>query len=343
MRIAPMTLLLACVTGANVLAWQSAPPPGPAQTPASPASPAGGRGGRGATPRVIHVPDAPVLPYVAVDHPLTVPPEVTMGVIASVAINSKGHVFLYQRMPVPVLEFDETGRFVRSLREGTQTRAHSIRIDASDNIWLVDSADATVTKLSPQGIELMTLGTKGVSGRGSEAAAKPLFNVPSDVAIATNGDIFVSQDEGGGPDPRVIHFDARGTFVNTWSLAYADGTRSNPHSIEVDRNGLVYVADREVMRIRIFRADGTPVRELQMPTQMCGLFFDRQGRLWAATGFDGQVMQINPDGSVAGFAGKAGTGPGEMSEAHMLAVAPDGAVYVTDTVGRKIEKFVKRQ
>ena len=291
---------------------------------------------------MIHVPDAPVLPYVAVEHPLVVPPDVTLGVIASVAVNSRGHIFLYQRMPVPVLEFDETGRFVRGLREGTQTRAHSIRIDASDNIWLVDSADATVTKLSPRGDVLLTLGTKGVPGRGDAAAARSVFNVPSDVAIASNGEIFVSQDEGGGPDPRVIHFDARGQFVNTWPLAYPDGTRSNPHSIEVDRDGLVYVADREVMRIRVFRADGTPVRDLQMPTQICGLFFDRQGHLWAATGFDGQVMRINPDGSVAGFAGKAGTGLGEMSEAHMLAVAPDGAVYVTDTVGRKIEKFVKR-
>jgi peptidylamidoglycolate lyase len=346
MRIAPSAVVSVCLTVGLFAAQDPAPPATPAPaSPAAPAQPAagrGGRGGRGGTPRVIHVPDAPALPYIAVEHPLTLPPDMTTGVIASVAINSKGHVFLYQRMPVPVLEFDAQGRFVRGLREGTQTRAHSIRVDASDNIWLVDSADATVTKLSPQGEVLLTLGTKGVSGRGAEAAATPLFDVPSDVAIAPNGDIFVSQGEAGGPDPRVIHFDARGRFVNTWSLAFAEGTRSNPHAIEVDKNGLVYVADREVMRIRIFRADGTPVRELQMPTQICGLYFDRQGRLWAATGFDGQMMLINPDGSVAGFAGKAGTGLGEMGEAHTLAVAPDGAVYVVDTIGRKVEKFVKQ-
>ena len=350
MRIAPIAVLLACVTAGAFAAQESSPAPSPvqspAQTPASPAPPAAGRGGRGGRgARVIHVPDAPALPYAAVEHPLTVPPDITMGVISSVAVNSKGHVFLYQRADVPVLEFDETGRFVRGLREGTQTRAHSIRIDASDNIWLVDSGDHTVTKLSPQGDVLLTLGTKGVSGTGEEAAAKPLFNIPSDVAIAPNGDIFVSESETGGPDPRVIHLDARGKFVNTWSLAYTDGSRSVPHAIEVDKNGLVYVADREVMRIRVFQANGTPVRELQMPTQMCGLFFDRQGRMWAATGFDGQIMLIDPagpNGSIIGFAGKAGTGPGEMGEAHMLAVAPDGAVYVTDTLGRKIEKFVKQ-
>jgi DNA-binding beta-propeller fold protein YncE len=75
---------------------------------------------------------------------------------------------------------------------------------------------------------------------------------------------------------------------------------------------------------------------------MCGLAFDRAGTLWAATGFDGQVMTIGRDGQVLGFAGKAGTGPGEMSEAHMVAVAPNGDVYVTDTGGHKVVKFVRR-
>lgn len=342
MRITPTAILMVCVSCVALVA-QQAGPPAPAPTAgAQSGAGRGGRGGRGGAPRVIHVPDAPLLPYAVVDHPFVIPPNIEMGVIASVAVNSRGHVFLYQRMPVPLLEFDGEGRFVRSLREGTQTRAHSIRIDASDNIWLVDSADATVTKLSPDGEVLMTLGTKGVTGRGDEAASKGLFDVPADVAIAPNGDIFVSQGEGGGPDPRVIHFDRTGRFVNTWSLAFAEGTRSNPHTIEVDRDGLVYVGDREVMRIRIFRPDGTPVRELQMPTQICGLYFARDGRLWAATGFDGQMMLVNPDGTVAGFAGKAGTGAGEFSEAHTLAVAGDGAVYVVDTVGRKVEKFVRR-
>jgi streptogramin lyase len=339
MRLASLAVLTAALT-AGTFAQEAIPPATSPPPTAAPASGRGGRGGRGA--RVIHVPDAPLLPYVAVENALTLPADVATGVFASVAVNSKGHIFLYQRMPVPVLEFDEQGRFVRGLREGTQTRAHSIRIDANDNIWLVDSGDHTVTKLSPQGDVLLTLGTKGKSGTGDEAAAIPLFNIPSDVAIAPNGDIFVSQSEGGGPDPRIIHFDAQGKFINTWSLAHADGTRSNPHAIAIDSAGLLYVADREAMRVRIFRPDGTPVRDFQMPTQMCGLAFDRAGTLWAATGFDGQVMTIGRDGRVLGFAGKAGTGPGEMSEAHMLAVAPNGDVYVTDTGGRKIVTFVRR-
>ncbi|MEO7192744.1 MAG: hypothetical protein ABI051_16980 [Vicinamibacterales bacterium] len=340
----PTTVCLAAPMAGMAGPSEQAPPQ--AATPQQPTTPArgaqGGQGGRGGTPRVIHIPDAPVLDYVAVANALPLPAGMTYGIVASVAVNSKGHVFVYHRMAVPLVEFDENGRFVRGMREGTATRAHSVRVDAADNLWLVDSGDHTVVKLSPQGDVLMTLGTKGVVGTGDAAAARQQFNIPSDVAIAPNGDVFIAQGEAGGPDPRVIRFDRSGTFITTWSLAFKEGTRSNPHAIEVDRDGLIYVADREVMRIRVFRADGTPVRDIQMENPVCGLFIDKDQQLWIATGADGQMMKIDRDGKVLGFAGRKGTGVGEMGEAHMLAVAPSGDVYVADSTGHKIEKFAKR-
>jgi streptogramin lyase len=286
------------------------------------------------------VPDGPMLPYTAVANPLPLPAGMTYGAVAGVAVNSKGHIFVFHRVAAPLVEFDEHGTFLRAFGEGTASRAHSVRIDAADNIWLVDSGDHIVTKLDPGGRVLMTLGTKGVAGSGDAAAAEGRFNIPSDVAIAPNGDIFISQGEGGGPDPRVIRFDASGKFVTTWSLAYAGGPRSNPHSIAVDRAGLVYVADRNVMRVRIFQPDGTPVRDLQLRNQACAIFIDPSQQIWIATGTDGQFMKIDADGKVLGYAGRRGTGLGELSEAHMLAVAPSGDVYVADTLGKKVERFV---
>jgi len=351
MKTASLTLTL-LLPSIGVLAWQAGPPPAGAPSGVSQAPPAqggapataapGGGGGRGRGARVAFIPDAPVLPYAPVENPLPLPDGAMYGTVASVAVNSKGHVFVYHRVPVPLVEFDEHGTYVRAFGQQASNRPHSVRIDASDNIWLVDTADHTVVKLSPQGDLLMTLGTKGVVGSGDAAAAAQQFNIPSDVAIAPNGDIFISQGENGGPDPRVIRFTRDGKFVTTWSLAFKEGTRSNPHAIEVDRQGLVYVADREVMRIRVFQPDGTPVRDIQMQNPVCGLFFDRSQQIWISTGADGQMMHIDPAGKVLGYAGKRGTGLGETSEAHMLAVAPNGDVYVADTVGKKVEKFVKK-
>jgi hypothetical protein len=310
------------------------PQDSPAQVPAG-----RGRGGRGGPPRVPFIPDAPILSHRVIEGALVLPPELTFAVVPSVAINSRGHVFVYHRGPTPVLEFDPSGKFLRGLREGTATRAHSIRIDGQDNIWLVDSGDHTITKLSPTGEVLMTLGTKGVVGTGDADAAQSRFNIPSDVGFGSNGDIFIAQGEAGGPDPRVIRFDRTGRFITTWSLAFTQGIRSNPHAIEVDAKGLVYVADREVMRIRVFQPDGTHVRDIQMQSPVCGIAIDRNQQLWVASGADGQVLQVDWNGKVQAFAGRRGTGAGEMTEAHMVAAAPNGDVYVADSVGRKVVKF----
>jgi sugar lactone lactonase YvrE len=209
-------------------------------------------------------------------------------------------------------------------------------------MWLVDSGDHTITKLSPAGDVLMTLGTKGLTGSGDEAASKQLFNIPSDIAIAPDGDIFIAQGEAGGPDPRIIRFDRNGAFLTTWSLAYAEGVRSNPHAIEVDRKGLIYVADREVMRIRVFRPDGMPVRDIQMRNLVCGLFVDADQQLWVSTGTDGMVLKVDWDGKVLGRMGTGGRGAGQIGEGHMLAVTPSGEVYVADSVSRTVHKFTPR-
>ena len=344
MRFLPVLIIGAMALAASV-SGQTPTGPAPSQegTPA-PAGPGrGGRGGRGGPPRVVVIPDAPELDHTLVQNPLPLPDGMTYGVVASVATDSRGHVFVYHRSPVPLVEFTPAGGFVKGLRQGTDTRAHSVRIDAADNLWLVDSGDHTVTKVSPTGEVLMTLGTKGVTGSGDDAASRSLFNIPSDIAIAPNGDLFVAQGEAGGPDPRVIRFDRNGRFLTTWSLAYTEGIRSNPHAIEVDRDGLIYVADREVMRIRVFRPDGTPVRVIQMKNLVCGLFVDRQNQLWVAAGTDGMVLKVDWDGNVLGRMGTAGRGAGQIAEGHMLAVTAAGDVYVADSVNRVVHKFARRQ
>lgn len=338
-------LALAVLSGSiGVLAGQTPTPLPPADPTAPTVIPPAGRGGRGrgGPPRVVFVPDAPALDYTYVENPLPPPTGMTYGVVASIGVDSRGHAFVYHRAPVPILEFDAKGAFVRGHREGTDVRGHSVRFDSADNMWLVDSGDHTVTKVSPKGDVLLTLGTKGMTGSGDEDASKGLFNIPSDIAIASNGDLFVAQGEAGGPDPRVIRFDRNGKFITTWSLRYTEGTRSNPHAIEIDRNGLIYVADREVMRIRVFRADGSHVRDIQMQNLVCGLFIDRNQQLWVSSGTDGMVLKVDWDGKVTGKMGTGGRGAGQIAEGHMLTVTASGDVFVADSVNRVVHKFAKR-
>ena len=80
---------------------------------------------------------------------LKIPPGETLGEAIGVATNSKGHVFVYFRSANTRLwEFDEHGTFVKEIGKGYYgfEFAHSVRVDADDNIWTVDEGTNTVTK-----------------------------------------------------------------------------------------------------------------------------------------------------------------------------------------------------
>jgi streptogramin lyase len=311
------------------------------QFPSGTASAAeGGRGGAPRAPRNPVIPPASaMLPYTPAAEP-TVPGE-AYGSVAGIAQNSKDHLYVYQRTDNALIEFDQDGRFVRNFGPGMQVRAHSVRIDADDNIWLADVNANTVTKLSPSGQVLMTLGTKGQTGTWNEAAGAHLFNQPTDVAFGKNGDVFVSTGHG-GPDPRVVRFDRTGKFLNTWPLTRPDQPRVNIHTITVGPDGNVYAGDREVMLLRVFRPDGAHVRDIKTKNLICGLYVDAKGDLWMTAGQDGMIMAMNWDGTVKGWTGKLGKGVNEYGEAHYMTLSRDlGTIYVSDTVNNRIQKLVR--
>jgi hypothetical protein len=82
------------------------------------------------------------------------------GEASGVALNSKGHIFLFQRTRPMLSEFDENGRYIRSLGEGLFDHPHGLRIDADDNIWTTDDTNNTVLKLSSAGKVLLVLDNK---------------------------------------------------------------------------------------------------------------------------------------------------------------------------------------
>ena len=171
------------------------------------------------------------------------------GEASGVALNSKGHIFLFQRTRPMLSEFDENGRYVRSLGEGLFDHPHGLRIDADDYIWTTDDTNNTVLKLSPAGKVLLVLGRRNNGGE-----ANWLFSKPTDVAFSKNGDIFVTDGYG---NSRVVKFDRNGNFLKTWgTYGSGPGEFMLPHSVVIDKNDRVYVGDRENARIQIFDTDG---------------------------------------------------------------------------------------
>jgi len=289
--------------------------------------------------------EAPLLDYVAVANPLPVPEGVNMGASAAVAFDSHGHLYVLSRGADAITEFDENGKFIRAFGQGLFVRSHGLRIDKDGNLWTTDVSAHTVMKLSPKGEVLLTLGTKGKAGEWNEAAGTRLFNEPNDIAIAANGDIFITQGHtpgAGKGDPRVLKFDKDGKFIKSWGGKGTEpGKFDVAHGLAIDAKGLLWVTDRENQRIEIFDQDGKYIREVKYAGVPCALDIGKEN-IYMVNGFAGQLLKLDLDGKVLAAVGKPGNGVGEFGEAHFIAVSPKGEIYVADSVNRAVQKFVKK-
>ena len=68
--------------------------------------------------------------------------------------------------------------------------------------------------------------------------------------------------------------------------------------------------------------------------------FGPDGVLYMTSGFDGQIAKLDANGRVLGVTGRSGEGPNEYGEAHDLAVARDGAIYVSDVINKRLTKLI---
>jgi sugar lactone lactonase YvrE len=299
---------------------------------------------RPSDPALLVPQNAPALDYVAVANPLSLPEGVTIGASASVAFDAKGHLWVLNRGPQPLAEFDADGKFIRAFGENLFTRTHGLRIDADGNIWVTDVGGHYVAKMSPAGQVLLTIGTKGEQGEWNEATGSRRLSEPNDVVVARNGDVFIVQGHtpGAKGDPRVLKFDKTGKFIKSWGgKGKEPGKFEVAHGIAIDAKGLLWVTDRENQRIQIFDADGTFVREIKYAGVPCGLDIGKDA-IFMVNGFAGQVVKLDLQGNVVAVVGKAGNGVGEFGEAHFVAVSPKGDVFVADSVNRAVQKFVKK-
>lgn len=289
-------------------------------------------------PQAITAPALDIVP-VPFDEALILPEGIELSSVAAVDIDAHGHVIVLHRGTQALLEFEPDGDFVRAFGEGLFRRSHGLRIDDDGNYWTTDFSTHLVMKLSPAGEVLVTLGTSGERGTWDDAAGVHLFDEPNDVAFDSAGNVYVAQGHSRG-DPQVIKFDSELNFVTMWGgRGTLPGQFAVPHSIVIDEDDLIYVADRENRRIQIFDTDGNFVKGWLYYGMACGLELHGD-RIYMTTGFDGQVAVIDKaTGDVLGVAGMPGEGLGEYGEAHLLAVSDDGSVYVADANQRRVQKY----
>jgi len=298
-------------------------------------------------------PQRPLLPlkawtlpdYHAVDvsDAFTLPADIVFDSVAAVTTTGKGNLLVLQRGPNPFLEFSPDGSFIRTFGSGDDfSRSHGLRLDSDGNMWVTDVGAHWVRKLDSEGRILMTLGTPGQKGLWDEAAGQHLFDQPNETALDSKGNVYVAQGHGVG-EPRVLKFDPRGNFIRQWGMR-GDGAGEffAAHSIEIDSDDILYVADRENMRIEMFDTEGNFLNQWVYDAMVCGIYLHEDGFMYMTSGFDGEFAKIDmATGALLGSQGSPGKNNGQFGEAHYLVLDGDENVYIADVVNRRVQKYAK--
>jgi DNA-binding beta-propeller fold protein YncE len=267
-----------------------------------------------------------------------------MGEAAGVAENSKGHVFVFNRGEHPLMEFDESGKYIRSIADGLYAFVfpHFVRVDAQDNIWTVDGGSGTVVKFNPAGRVQMVLGRRPEPFEVGQPIplSNELFNRPTDVAFDSAGNIFVADGYG---NSRIVKYDKNGKFMKTWGKrSPLPGDFNLPHSIVVDAQDRVYVADRENYRVQIFDSDGKFIKQwttLGSPWTLCITPGPRQV-MYVADGYVNRIYKVDLEGNILGTFGETGRQLGQFINTHGLGCNAKQEIFVAETRNWRVQKFV---
>src|SRR5499433_4559221 len=123
-------------------------------------------------PAVFAQQSVPEIPFDSVPNFFKLPPDLHFGEATGVAVNSKGHIFVFNRgnttgpaygaTAAQVLEFGPDGKYIREIGKNLYawSFAHTVRGDRHDNIWTVDKGSNMVVKFRPNGLVDMVFGRK---------------------------------------------------------------------------------------------------------------------------------------------------------------------------------------
>jgi sugar lactone lactonase YvrE len=250
------------------------------------------------------------------------------GSTSWITADGKGNILVLVRTAPYFRWFTRDGKFVKAVGEGGlfQT-AHSVTIDSQGFLWGTDSTAHVVHKFSPEGKLLMTLGTKGVAG---DNTSRDRFNQPNHVAIAPNGDIYVSD---GYQNARVVHFSSDGQFVRIIGgvKGAQPGQLQVPHGVALDSQGRVLVNDSDNQRVSVFDKGGRFIESWPFPS--------RGGIVVAA---DDTVYVSDVNAGVVNIL-KNGKRIDTVSadRSHGLGVDTDGSIYVSGASRMTVMKITK--
>jgi DNA-binding beta-propeller fold protein YncE len=332
---------------------------------------------------------APEIPYRSVPDFLKLPPDLYLGEVAGVSVNSKGHIFVFSRgqttgpaygaSAAQLLEFSPEGKFVREIGHNLYawSFAHSVKVDKDDNIWVADKGSDMVIKFNAEGRVAMVFGRKQeASDEGTEPLKHPkpplppvdgMFRQVTDMAWDAAGNTYISD---GYINSRIAKVDKDGNWIKSWGEPGSEpGQLNTPHSIAVDAEGRVYVADRGNRRIQVFDGEGKVLRQIVIDVPVNPSARPAIGKkpdlpitgnqamapgapwtvcitpppnqvLYSSDGYPGRIYKLSLDGKVLGVLGESGKQPKQFGWIHEIACPSESVLFVGELLNWRVQKLL---
>ncbi|XGC82228.1 NHL repeat-containing protein [Bdellovibrio bacteriovorus] len=215
----------------------------------------------------------------------------------------------------------------------------SVDVDENLNIYIVDSLNKRVQIFKPDNT-VVAIGTIGTN-------PGELF-FPYKVRVNSQGEIFVSDREGGANGFEIIKYSSTGTV-----LAYSKGNPADPfnelYDFAIDEDDNLYVASTLDGTIQVLDKDLNYVKTLDKQESILGgvlgLTIDSSDNLYSTQGYlpgsAQYIYKFDSQGQQLGRFSEYGTNPGQLQYAVSSAIDDEGNIYTADMLANRVSKFDK--
>jgi hypothetical protein len=328
----------------------------------------------------------PEIAFDSIPDPLKLPPDLYLGEASGVAVNKDGHVFVFSRgnttgpayaaTAAQLLEFGPDGSFIHEIGHNLYawSFAHTVKVDPFGNIWATDKGSDMVVRFNPAGRVTMLFGRKPEASDEDTGPLKhpkpPLppqegrFRQVTDTAFDHAGNIYISD---GYINSRIVIANKDGKWMSSFGgPGDQPGQFNTPHSIAIDDDDHLYVADRGNRRIQVFDTSGKFLRQITIdvpappdatmimgnPYSVAAPSLLKPGAPWAicitppphqflyaADAYPGRIYKLTLDGKVVGMLGEAGKQLKQFGWVHELACPSENEIYAAELLNWRVQKL----
>lgn len=278
--------------------------------------------------------------YEVVENWPTMPEGMVWGQVVEIVVDSQDRVFIFHRSTPSPMIFNKAGEYQGTWPENDHWGSiHGVTIasDADGEYLIVADRDRhQVSRTTLDGEVIWTIGKTDTPGADGEP-----FNLPTDSAVAPNGDIYVSDGYG---NAHVHQFTSTGEHIRTWGgHGVGPGQFNLSHAVRViDRQGepTVYACDRQNHRIQLFTLDGEFITKLTGFKQPVDLVVDSEGVRYVGELQHRVTILDENDRVITRIGGESKAEPGYFVAPHSVWFDSEGSLYVGEVLeGRRVSKF----